>query len=83
MSIYGGIQNINLKYDIEYIINEDKWRNDMKKIILVGLGEIAKDAIINLGIQNIAYVYDNYMEENIERWENIPALRFDELLEKS
>lgn len=55
----------------------------MKKIILIGLGAIAKDAVINLGNENIAYAYDNYLNEDVKVWENIPVLQFDELLEKA
>lgn len=55
----------------------------MKKVILVGLGEMARDAVINLGVENIAYAYDNYLKEEIKIWEDIPVLCFDELLEKA
>lgn len=53
----------------------------MKKIILIGLGDIAGDAVSNLGIENIEYVYDNYFQGDV--WENIPVIGFSELKKKA
>lgn len=51
-------------------------RREMK-YILIGIGDMGKDALINIGRENIAFVYDNFYKG--DEWESVKVITYEQL----